>query len=108
MLSRSASCVSSISLICLSALLPNAPLPKAQQPQPTGVPPVSTRRQNLRQCVMEVALLMRPERCRHVQTFHILYFRESLLENTEEIHARDLLEAVEKASGQPPDVRVEV
>jgi hypothetical protein len=43
-----------------------------------------------------------------VQTFRLLYFRESLLENAEEVCVQNLLEAVEKASGQPPDVRVEV
>jgi hypothetical protein len=43
-----------------------------------------------------------------MQTFRLLYFRESILENAEEVRARDLLEAVEKAAGQPPDVRVEV
>lgn len=43
-----------------------------------------------------------------MQSFHLLYFRDSLLENAEEVRVRDLLEAVEKAAGQPPDVRVEV
>lgn len=43
-----------------------------------------------------------------MQTFQLLYFRESVLENAEEVRARDLLEAVKKTSGQPRDVRVEI
>jgi hypothetical protein len=43
-----------------------------------------------------------------MRTFRLLYFRESLLEGAEEVRVRDVLEAVEKAAGQPPDVRVEV
>ena len=43
-----------------------------------------------------------------MQTYRLLYFRESLLESAEEVRARDLLEAVQKAAGQPPEIRVEV
>jgi hypothetical protein len=43
-----------------------------------------------------------------VQTFHLLYFRESLLDHAEEVQVRDVVEAVEKAAGGPPDTRVEV
>jgi hypothetical protein len=43
-----------------------------------------------------------------MQTFHVLYFRESVLEDAEEVRARDVLEAVQKAAGQPPDVRIEL
>jgi hypothetical protein len=43
-----------------------------------------------------------------MQTFRLLYFRESLLENAKEVRVRDVVEAVERASGQLPDVRVEV
>jgi hypothetical protein len=44
----------------------------------------------------------------NVQTFQLLYFRESILENAEEVRVRDVLEAVERASGKPSDMRVEV
>ena len=43
-----------------------------------------------------------------MQDFRLLYFRESMLETAEEITTRDLLEAVEKGAGQPPDIRVVV
>jgi hypothetical protein len=43
-----------------------------------------------------------------VQTYRLLYFRDALLEDAQEVQARDLLEAIGKAAGQPPDVRVEV
>lgn len=43
-----------------------------------------------------------------MKCFRLLYFRDSLLVNAEEVQVRDLLEAIEKAGGQPPDVRVEV
>ena len=43
-----------------------------------------------------------------MQTFHLLYFRENVLEDAEEVRARDVLEAVQKGAGQPPDVRVEL
>ena len=43
-----------------------------------------------------------------MKTFRLLYFRESLLEKAEEVQARDLVEAVEKAAGQPDHIRVEV
>ena len=41
-------------------------------------------------------------------TFRLLYFKESMLKNAEEVRARNILEAVQKAAGQPPDIRVEV
>jgi hypothetical protein len=43
-----------------------------------------------------------------MQTFRILYFRENVLEHAEEIRVRDVLEAIEKASGKPAGLRAEV
>jgi hypothetical protein len=43
-----------------------------------------------------------------VQTFLLLYFRDSVLEGASEVRVRDVLEAVQKAAGQPPGIRVEV
>ena len=43
-----------------------------------------------------------------MQKFRILYFRESLLEDAEEVRARDVLEVIGKVAGQPPEIRVEV
>jgi hypothetical protein len=41
-------------------------------------------------------------------TFRLLYLRDSLLEHAEEVEVQDVLEAVQKASGSPQDVRVEI
>lgn len=43
-----------------------------------------------------------------MQTFRILYFRESVLDHAEKVRVRDVLEAIEKASGKPPHLRAEV
>jgi hypothetical protein len=43
-----------------------------------------------------------------MQRFRILYFRESVLEKAEEVDVRDVLEAIEQASGKPPYLKVEV
>ena len=43
-----------------------------------------------------------------MQRFRILYFRESVLDHAEEIHARDVLDAIEKATSKPPHLRSEV
>ena len=43
-----------------------------------------------------------------MQRFRILYFRESVLEHSEEVQVRDVLDAIEKASGKAPDLRAEV
>lgn len=43
-----------------------------------------------------------------MQTFRILYFRDSILERAEEVRMRDMLEAIDKASGKPPHLRAEV
>ncbi|MCL6678631.1 hypothetical protein LZ519_04770 [Sphingomonas sp. RG327] len=43
-----------------------------------------------------------------MQTYRLLYFRDALLEDAQEVKARDVLDAVKKAAGQPPDVRIEV
>lgn len=43
-----------------------------------------------------------------VQTFRVHYFRESLLEQAEEVRLGNVIEAVEKASGKPPQLRVDV
>ncbi len=51
---------------------------------------------------------MAPDRWQVMKAYRLLYFRESLLERAREVQAGDVLEAVEKAAGQPPDVRVEV
>lgn len=41
-------------------------------------------------------------------TFRLLHFRDSVLESSEEVQARDVLEAIEKATGKPAHIRVEV
>jgi hypothetical protein len=38
----------------------------------------------------------------------MLYFRDSVLQDTEELRFRDVLEAIEKASSKPGDLRVEI
>lgn len=43
-----------------------------------------------------------------MQTFRILYFRESMLEHAEEVRVRDVLEAIEKAAGKPGHLRAEI
>lgn len=43
-----------------------------------------------------------------MQSFRILYFRQSTLAHTEEVQVRDMLEAIEAASRKPPDMRAEV
>ena len=43
-----------------------------------------------------------------MQSFRILYFHDSVLDHSEEIRARDVLEAIEKASGKPRHLRVEI
>ena len=43
-----------------------------------------------------------------MKTFQLLYFRESVLAQAEEVQVRDVLEAIEKATGQPADIRVEI
>jgi hypothetical protein len=40
--------------------------------------------------------------------FQILYFQVSVLEHAEEVEARDVLEAIEKAAAKPPHLRVEI
>lgn len=44
----------------------------------------------------------------HMGTFRILYFRESVLERSEEIEVRDVLEAIDRATGKPTHLRAEV
>ena len=44
-----------------------------------------------------------------MQTFRILYFRESVLDSTEEVQVVDVLEAIEKAtSAKSPEFTAEV
>lgn len=43
-----------------------------------------------------------------MQSFRILYFRESVLDHAEEVRVCDVLEAIEKASHKPAHLRVEV
>jgi aminopeptidase N len=38
----------------------------------------------------------------------MLYFEESVLQAAEEVRVRDVLEAIEKASGKPAHQRVEI
>jgi hypothetical protein len=40
--------------------------------------------------------------------FRLLYLDDSILEESEEVEARDVVEALHKASGKPPRLRVEV
>ena len=40
--------------------------------------------------------------------FRIFYFRHSVLDHAEELEARDLLAAIEKLSGTPPDLSAEI
>jgi hypothetical protein len=41
-------------------------------------------------------------------TFQLLYFRDSVLENAEEVEVRDVLEAVQATAGRSADLRVEI
>ena len=43
-----------------------------------------------------------------MQTFRILYFRESVLDSAEEVEVEDMLEAIEKASDKSPEITAEV
>jgi hypothetical protein len=43
-----------------------------------------------------------------VPRFRIFYFQGSVLDQTEELDARDVLEAIERASGKPPKVSAEI
>jgi hypothetical protein len=43
-----------------------------------------------------------------MQTYRLLYFRESVLEDAEEVRARDVVEALGRAAGRPAEIRVEV
>ena len=43
-----------------------------------------------------------------MQTFRILYFRESVLDHSEEVFARDVVEAVEQVTGTPPQLSAEI
>jgi hypothetical protein len=43
-----------------------------------------------------------------VQTYRILYFRQDTLEETEDVQAENLIEAVGKASGKPAHLRAEI
>jgi hypothetical protein len=49
-----------------------------------------------------------PERSHIVAAFRIFYFRHSVLDHAEEVEARDLLAAVQKLSGTPSDLSVEI
>ena len=48
------------------------------------------------------------ERYGRMETFQLLYFRGSVLEEAQEVQVRNVLEAIEMTAGQPPDVRVEI
>jgi hypothetical protein len=41
-------------------------------------------------------------------TFHLLYFRDSVLEHAEEVEVCDVLEAVQETAGRSADLRVEI
>lgn len=43
-----------------------------------------------------------------METFRILYFDDCVLDRAEEVQVRDVLEAVDKASGKPPHLRIEI
>jgi hypothetical protein len=43
-----------------------------------------------------------------MQTYRLLYLRQSVLDHAEEVKANDVVEAIEHASGIEPDLRVEV
>ena len=43
-----------------------------------------------------------------METFQLLYLRESVLEKAEEVRVRDVLEAIRRVAGQPPDVTIEL
>lgn len=43
-----------------------------------------------------------------MQSFRILFFRESVLDHAEEVRVRDVLEAIERASDKAPELRAEV
>ena len=47
-------------------------------------------------------------RSNEMQSFRILYFRESVLEASQEVVARDVLEAIENASRKPQHLRAEI
>ncbi len=47
-------------------------------------------------------------RCVGMATFHLLYFRDSVLDQAEEVEARDVLEAVQQTFGRPSYLRVEI
>ena len=38
----------------------------------------------------------------------MLYFRDSLLEQSQDVSARDVLEVIEQATGKPAHLRVEI
>lgn len=40
--------------------------------------------------------------------FRIFYFRHSVLDSAEEVEACDLLQAIHKVSGKPPDLSAEI
>ena len=48
------------------------------------------------------------KRCVGMPTFRIFYFRHNVLDEAEEVEVRDVLGAIEKAAGKPPDVRAEI
>jgi hypothetical protein len=43
-----------------------------------------------------------------METFQMLYLKGSLLQRTKEVQARNVIEAVGKAAGQPRAVRIEI
>lgn len=43
-----------------------------------------------------------------MQEFCLLYFKDSVLQFAKEVQGRDVLEAIEQASGKAADLRVEV
>jgi len=47
-------------------------------------------------------------RFKQMPTFQILYFRENVLDHSEEVDLRDLLEAIDRAMTKPPDLTAEI
>ncbi|WP_341631103.1 hypothetical protein [Sphingomonas agri] len=43
-----------------------------------------------------------------MQTYRILYYRQSVLEDAEDVQADNLLEVIGKASGKSPHLRAEI
>ena len=43
-----------------------------------------------------------------MQSFRILYFRQNVIEHSEELELRDVLEAIDQAARKPSDMHAEI